>query len=214
MSGNAGWDLEPLPEEVEAHLRQAYGAARTILEYGSGGSTLMAAQMPGKLILSVESDYDWAVRLQLRLDRSGTASPVIVYPVDIGETGAYGRPTDATAWSRFHRYPLAIWDEPFFRHPDVILIDGRFRPACLMTALLRIERPVLVLFDDYLPRPQYSMVEALARPARTIGRMAEFRLEPGVVPRSAITAVIASFAQASYTSKPARRLRPAADAET
>ncbi len=203
---NAVWEMEALPPNIEAHLRAAYAAARVILEYGSGGSTLMAAAMPGKFILSVESDRAWAVKLQLRLDTEATASPAIVYPVDIGETGRWGRPVDGAAWQRFHRYPLAIWDEPFFRHPDVILIDGRFRPACLMTAALRIARPVTVLFDDYGNRPQYHMVEELVRPVRRIGRMAEFRLEPGGVPGEAASLLMASFAQASYAARPAPKL--------
>jgi hypothetical protein len=211
---NPVWEMEALPPNIEAHLREAYAAARVILEYGSGGSTLMAAAMPGKFILSVESDRAWAVRLQLRLDTEATASPAIVYPVDIGETGRWGRPMDGTSWQRFHRYPLAIWDEPFFRHPDVILIDGRFRPACLMTAALRIERPVTVLFDDYAKRPQYHMVEDLVRPVRRIGRMAEFRLEPGAVTGEAASLLMASFAQASYAARPAPDLKvPAATQE-
>ena len=203
---NRVWDMEALPQDVESCVREAYAAAQVILEYGSGGSTIMAAAMTDKYILSVESDEAWAVRLQLQLDAADTASPAIVYPVDIGETGKWGRPTGTASWSLFHRYPLAIWDEPFFRHPDVILIDGRFRPACLMTALLRIDRPVTVLFDDYTNRPQYHMVEQLVRPVRHIGRMAEFRLEPGGVPKTAATLLMASFAQASYAKGRAPRL--------
>ena len=45
---------------VEAELlRQHYEDADAILEYGSGGSTLMAAEMEGKHVTSVESDKAW-----------------------------------------------------------------------------------------------------------------------------------------------------------
>jgi hypothetical protein len=187
-----------LPEAEAAHLQRAYAAARIILEYGSGASTRLAAGMPGKYVMSVESDRAWATRLQLEIDEAGLPSPAIVYPVDIGPTGAWGRPVDASAWTLFHRYPLAIWDEHFFRHPDFVLIDGRFRPACLITTLMRIERPVRVLFDDYAERPHYHVVEKLVRPERLIGRMAEFRLEPGIPERDAMTLIVSTFAQASY----------------
>jgi hypothetical protein len=65
--------------------------------------------------------------------------------------------------------------------PDLVLIDGRFRVACLMTVLLRIQRPVRVLFDDYADRPKYQRAEALVRPRRMIGRMAEFEVDPGMI---------------------------------
>ncbi|EPX78549.1 hypothetical protein thalar_02341 [Litoreibacter arenae DSM 19593] len=49
------------------------------MEYGSGGTTRLAAQMPGKLIFSVESDLMWALDLQadhaltFKLDHLGGA---------------------------------------------------------------------------------------------------------------------------------------------
>ncbi len=193
------------PEAEAAHLRAAQGHARVILEYGTGGSTWMAAEQPGKLVLGVESDRDWALRLQAALDRGWLAGDLasggIVHHVDIGPTGAWGRPRDARAWARFHRYPLEIWDQPFFRHPDLILIDGRFRPACLATACLRITRPVTVLFDDYTDRPAYHAVERFARPARCIGRMAEFHLTPGQVPQADLGRVIDLFARPSFAGR-------------
>jgi hypothetical protein len=169
-----------MPEAEAAHLIERYRDARVILEYGSGGSTRIASQMPGKLILSVESDRAWTRDLRREIAQSEPRSQVILHHVDIGPTGAWGRARNDRSWRQYHRYPNEVWDMPFFRHPDVILIDGRFRTACLMTAILRITRPVVVLFDDYTDRPKYQLVERLLRPARLIGRMAEFRLQPGM----------------------------------
>lgn len=186
------------PEAEDALVRAAYGAARVILEYGSGGSTWFASGLPGKLVFSVESDRAWAQAMQARIDAADLPSPAIVHHVDIGPTGSWGRPVDDRAWARFHRYPAAIWDAAFFRHPDLILIDGRFRPACLAHACLRITRPVRVLFDDYTTRPAYHAVERFAEPVARAGRMAEFRLVPGMIPPERIGAVIGLFAEASY----------------
>lgn len=166
------------PPDEAAHLTRHYGEADVILEYGSGGSTLLASGMAGKLVLSVESDWRWALRLQRHIDRADLASPAVIYHVDIGPTASWGRPTDESGWRGYHRYPAAIWSEPFFRHPDVVLIDGRFRPACLALTCLMISRPITVLFDDYVTRPAYSVVERFARPTRIVGRMAEFSLRP------------------------------------
>lgn len=166
------------PPEEAALVRAQYGKARVILEYGSGGSTLLAASMPGKYVMAVESDRAWAVDLQLQIDQAALPSPAVVWHVDIGTTGRWGRPVDDTGWQRYHHYPLSIWSEPFFRHPDVVLIDGRFRPACFVATAMRITRPVTVLFDDYANRSVYHVVERLAVPQLQIGRMAQFALEP------------------------------------
>ena len=189
-----------LPEVETRVLHERYAArdVRVILEYGSGGSTVMASRLPGKTIYSVESDREWAMSLQLEIDAADLPSPALVYHVDIGPVGEWGRPTDSRAHKRFHRYPSQIWDEPFFRHPDLVLVDGRFRPACLATVCLRARRPVTVLFDDYEARPDYRVVEALVRPKRMIGRMAEFHVAPGAVTPERTGAMLAAFAQGTY----------------
>lgn len=193
----SGFDLT-LPSNESDHLRAAYADARVILEYGSGGSTRVAAEMPGKLVFSVESDRDWATSLQAELDGAGLPSPAIVYYVDIGRTGLWGRPVDSSSWQKFHRFPTAIWNEPFFRHPDLVLIDGRFRAACFVATCMAITRPVRLLFDDYNERPVYQLVEEIARPARMIGRMAEFQLEPGMIRPSHMQLAISLFSVASF----------------
>lgn len=189
-----------LPDAEAALLRCHLADARVVLEYGSGGSTRLAAEMPGKLVLSVESDRDWAIALQAELDAARLPSPAIVRHVDIGPTGAWGRPVDAAHWTLFYRYPLAIWDAPYFRHPDLVFIDGRFRPACLAATCMRITRPVTVLFDDYVERPAYHAVERFVTPVETVGRMARFELVPGIVTDTAFTALMGLFFEATYST--------------
>lgn len=172
------WPILTLPAAEAAVLREAYGRAKVILEYGSGGSTVYAAHQPGKLIFSVESDRDWAINLQYKIDVADLPSLAIVYHVDIGPTGAWGRPINESSWRQFHNYPTAVWSERFFRPPDVILIDGRFRPACFVAACLRATQPTTVLFDDYVERPDYHVIERLVKPSRIVGRMAEFQVVP------------------------------------
>ena len=197
MTGDNWPELSFSPDE-EAVVRAYYSKATVILEYGSGGSTIMGAEQPGKRVFSVESDRSWALRLQQEIERRRLASAATVYHVDIGQTGSWGRPLSATNWTDFYRYPLAIWDEVFFRQPDVVLIDGRFRPACMMSVALRTQKPVTVLFDDYKTRPAYHSVETFVQPSEVTGRMAIFEVKPHRLAPCEVGDFMGQFFRATY----------------
>jgi hypothetical protein len=176
------------PAEADL-VRKCYAGASVILEYGSGGSTVLAAGL-GKKVVSVESDKDWAARLAARLE---AAPDAVVHHVDIGPTGRWGMPTRPRYHGRFHRYALSVWDRPDIGEPDLVLIDGRFRSACLVAVMLRAKRPTTVLFDDYENRAHYRGVEKLARKEEFVGRMARFTVTPGAIPPELLTEVIGWF---------------------
>ena len=187
------------PAQVAAYVKAIYTQASVILEYGSGGSTLLAANMPDKVVIAVENDARWAEDMQAWIANATLASRPRIYPINVGETGKWARPKNARHWKRFHTYPLKVWDEPSFEQPDVILIDGRFRIACFVTAYLRATKPTIVLFDDYLDRPHYHVVERLVAPTECVGRMARFDLQPLMqVPREELTWLVASFNEVAY----------------
>jgi hypothetical protein len=179
-----------LPEAEAAFLRQHYTAGRTILEYGSGGSTVLAAKA-GCHVISVESDRVWAGRLAEHL--APISDKARVHHADIGPTGAWGVPRRVNEFGKFHSYALSVWDRPDFQDPDLVLIDGRFRASCLVAVLLRAKRPTTVLFDDYLRRRYYHGVEKLARKEEVIGRMARFTVTPGPIPPDMMTKAIGWF---------------------
>ena len=171
-----------LPPDEAALLRAEYARAGVILEYGSGGSTVLAGGMAGKRVFSVESDAGWIGKMQGWFATHPPVSPVVMHHADIGPTVAWGRPADETAFRKWPGYANSVWDRRDFAHPDVVLVDGRFRAACLLTVALRITRPVTVLFDDYKRRKPYHAVEALVRPVAMAGRMARFEVAPMVLP--------------------------------
>ncbi|MBL9051441.1 MAG: glycosyltransferase family 2 protein [Tabrizicola sp.] len=179
-----------MPPAEAAHLRQAFAKASVILEYGSGGSTIVAAE-GGRRVFSVESDKAWADRVQAEL--ATISDRAHVHYADVGETGEWGAPVNGRAHRRFHAYALSVWDRPDFAEPDVVLIDGRFRAACLVAVLLRARRPTTVLFDDYRRRRFYHGVEKLARKEELIGNMARFTVTPGPIPPDMMTQAIGWF---------------------
>lgn len=167
-----------------------YEAATTILEYGSGGSTVLAAKL-GKTVFSVESDQDWAERMAHHV--ASVSDTAKVHWADVGPTGPWGVPMKPREFRKFSGYALSVWDRPDFEEPDLVLIDGRFRASCLVAVLLRATRPVTVLFDDYLKRGYYHGVERLARKEETVGRMARFTVTPGAIPPDMATQAIGWF---------------------
>jgi len=183
-----------LPPDEAAAIRDAYAGAGVILEYGSGGSTALAAGMAGKVVFAVESDAGWAQGLRDWFTANPPAAErVVIHHADVGETGKWGMPVNNLAWTRFHGYPLSVWDLTGFQHPDVVLVDGRFRAACFLATLYRITRKVTLFWDDYSDRPTYHEVERLAKPVRMHGRMAQFDLTPTPVTGADLAWIIDQF---------------------
>jgi hypothetical protein len=187
-----GYEIS-MPEVEQNRLIEAYGAAETILEYGSGGSTILACLL-GKRVYAVESDVKWAGDIARVIAAHWSETKAVVAPVDIGPTRAWAYPVNSAGYAAYSNYPNAVWDRADFRHPDLILIDGRFRTACLMTALQRVRRPTRVLFDDYLERTHYHWVEDLAKPVAMHGRMAEFEIARTAIPDTHFSRMIAAYA--------------------
>ena len=71
-----------------------------------------------------------------------------------------------------------------------MLVDGRFRAACVITTLLRTEKPLTLLFDDYTERRGYHAVEQFVDRAEVRGRMARFEIEPTDLPRDKLTEIL------------------------
>lgn len=180
--------------EVADLVRKHYEAADVILEYGSGGSTVMASEMPGKTIFSVESSKIWTRQMRRWFKEAEPPSMPMMQYINIGETGKWGSPVDTEGFQRYHLYPLSIWDTGEFQHPDVILVDGRFRVACALTAMLRCTKKTTLLFDDYEGRAGYHVIEDYLEKKETVGNMARFEVTKKALPRAKMTEIIGKFA--------------------
>jgi hypothetical protein len=166
------------------------------VEYGTGGSTVLAAQL-GKKFVSVESDVGFAKNLRDRLGPSAGSGSVLA--IDIGLTGAWGAPlfTKPTSgrlalWKSYAMAPWSLLGSEDM--PDLVLIDGRFRVACALTSLLELARQpdATILVDDYIDRAHYHVIENFGRLRQVAGRMAVFS------PLEAISPEIISAAFEQY----------------
>jgi hypothetical protein len=173
------------PKTVAERVRTEYMTASVILEYGSGGSTVLAAEQTSARVFSVESDEAWASNIHTYIHTHFPQAPVTIHHVDIGPTREWGHPM---RYRRLHTlrylgYARSVWSRRDFVHPDAILIDGRFRVGCFLTCLSRIRRPTRILFDDYVDREIYHFVERYCRPIETVERLAIFEARPEHAPR-------------------------------
>ena len=129
------------------------------LEFGSGGSTLLAltnTQIP--YIISVESDNNWIKYLETFDTFSMFKKNRLHFLyVDIGPTGMWGVPTDEV--NNKHKYPL-FSTKPFeiSKNYDSVFIDGRFRVACTIQTVLNCSKKTKILIHDFCNRPEYHVV--------------------------------------------------------
>jgi hypothetical protein len=181
----AGYDVPSVPWFDEAstefysdHIK----TSRIYLEYGSGGSTMQAAQHVDVLV-SVDSDPYFVRAVKRKLGRESVKADYRLIYSDIGRTGEWGIPVQREKskadLAKWRKYPQSPWI--YFREkgiePDTILIDGRFRVACALESLKNLspDANTLLLFDDYMNRAHYHEIEKFADRVATKGRMGVFR---------------------------------------
>lgn len=153
-----------------------------ILEYGAGTSTRFLVKN-SKKCMSVESDANFLLDLLQEISISGydlTTTPIYV---NIGKTKEWGHPVDESLKSSWHKYALQPWAILTKNdiHPDLILIDGRFRVACMLATMANIKKPTKVFFDDYVDRHYKMVIERYCKPLKLIDRAAYFEIVPGML---------------------------------
>jgi hypothetical protein len=179
-------DTPAFDVEGDRYFAARMPTARTYLEYGSGGSTIVAAKS-GLRFKTVDSDRFFLRAVENKITSEiGSPNGDYIY-CNIGMTELWGIPIfkrlSAARCKRWKRYPLAPWlnhDASFL--PDLVLIDGRFRVACALTTIKYLTNKVSfeILVDDYRDRTEYREIEKYAELSSMQGRMAVFK------PKSAV----------------------------
>jgi hypothetical protein len=134
--------------------------SRAFLEYGCGGSTLLALQHSMGFIASVDTDPEWIAKLKAneRVSKAVASHRLHFIHVDLGPVGEWGTPAgekQIRSWPKYYSIPYIRFDWEF----DLILVDGRFRVPCLLTAALCAPDGCRVLIHDYGFRHNYSVAE-------------------------------------------------------
>jgi hypothetical protein len=154
--------------------------ARTAVEYGTGGSTLLALGAGVPRLVSVESDLGWIGMLRevpaiAEAERQGRLTFV---HVDIGRVGKWGKPVDGSGAARYAAYASAPWSH--CDAPDVVFVDGRFRVACALEAVLRSDGSTKIAFHDFWKRAQYHVVLPFVDCIDRVDSLAVFRRQTSI----------------------------------
>jgi hypothetical protein len=142
-------------------------------EFGTGGSTLFACSLlysDSKLqtFFSIDSDEGFLKNLIQQSDCLQQNSQEKFYPIysPIGPVKEFGYPirnpnlTLAKQMDLWLAYPQSILSlaKNYKLFPDFVLIDGRFRVASALFALLLLPSNGFIAIHDFSPRPQYYAI--------------------------------------------------------
>ena len=151
--------MEPLLTINDKQMFYKYlDNSKKYFEYGSGGSTYQASIRSNIIkIYSVESDKNWQNILQQKI----TSNNVIYFFNEMNiQPNTWGYPGPNSTQMQCINYSnyLRKLTETEQKSIDLILIDGRFRVACCLKCFDIMDTHCLIVFDDFLDRPEYHVV--------------------------------------------------------
>lgn len=175
--------LKPfMSDEKIKLLSNSLDRASHYLEYGMGGSTLLAAEKSLISIVSIDTSEEWISKVKASLENSKITANIRLLYVNLGMTLVWGYPVDELEVKNWPQYYASPWIE--YKNsdssPDLILIDGRFRSPCFLYSIIHCKAGTRILWDDYLNRPEYHFVERVLPPQGIIDDMAIFTVNENI----------------------------------
>jgi hypothetical protein len=162
-----------------------------VLEFGSGGSTLLLAEFAEQLI-SIESDKKFAAQLNKRLEDLNYSKASVIY-ANIGPTKSFGQPISCLApifKKKYMNYARIFDNLDSQFNPDVVFVDGRFRVWCSIQACQKLDQNFILIVDDYFDRTEYHEIEKFLGPAKMFSEnTAYFEVQPKSINKSIFDAL-------------------------
>ena len=177
------------PDEISL-LNSTMNDADIGLEFGMGGSTLLAAKAGFSEYSSVESSREWMLKCASVPEIStliASGKWKLCY-CDIGPVKELGYPANDNSALKWPAYHGSVWSK-LSSGPDFVFVDGRFRVACALQAAARCERSTKILIHDYHNRPHYHAVEEFLEPVASSGTLQVFELTKKPEPKPMIEAI-------------------------
>jgi len=147
------------------------------IEFGTGGSTVVASEHVKSWIISVDSSQGWLDKV-LGACAGKKTIPEMKF-IDIGKTGEWGMPIEPSRIQSWPSYHSSIWNSRT-SEADLYLVDGRFRVACFAQIVLHCRPDAIIGFHDFTSRPHYHRVKEIAREVASAEDMSLFQPLPNV----------------------------------
>lgn len=131
------------------------------LEFGSGGSTIRVLLRSQATIYSVESSIDWIREMsKYVLIKYWNKKRLFFYHVNIGETKGWGFPAGDGSKELFPDYSSSIFETIDPQKIDTVLVDGRFRVACVLSTILHLfsNENLTIMVHDFWIREKYQVI--------------------------------------------------------
>ena len=139
-------------------------------EYGVGDSTIWVLENTASRIISVDTDKKWINKVDILKNKKR----IDINWINLGEVENWGRPKTYEYRNQFIEYISNVWN--FNIKADVILVDGRFRVACFLYSLINAKEGSIIIFDDYMNRSHYHVVEEVLGIYEKCGRQVIFKV--------------------------------------
>lgn len=144
-----------MPFTVANWLGRTLDEKSRVFEYGSGGSTLFLAKQAGEVV-SVEHNREWYDHMRTVLSERGVENCSYLFqggePV---ETSRECEVCDVSHESMREEYDGVTFDSYVSTIDDyedasfdLVVVDGRARPACIAHALPKLKPGGYILLDD------------------------------------------------------------------
>lgn len=136
------------------HLEEKVEPIHKVFEFGSGGSTLFFLKRC-QVVVTVEHDAEWFILLKKLIEDKQITNWVgyLVEPErgDLVESPCVSNPDHYSSGGvgdfNFRKYVSSIdsYPDEYF---DIILVDGRSRPACIKHAVPKLKKGGLIILDN------------------------------------------------------------------
>lgn len=137
-----------------------------VFEYGSGGSTLFLAERIAHVV-SVEHDESFYHFMVERLRREGVVNctPLlrVPEPLEMAEAPTYSCESFTSEWPAHKAMNFEAYVKAIDTYPDgsfdLVTVDGRARPSCVLRALPKVKDGGWLLVDN-MERLRYGIIRS------------------------------------------------------